>query len=338
MGKTLEEAHEEALQIFENNQIGLDDAVEPGTEAVSDVPVDTQTDAQSDSQIQPAEETVPATEQAVQQGNEGSHTEEIPSAESALADAANTAEAAAQFASQQNQEISALRQQLETITKQNQQLQDTINQMSQQQEETIVEDILKPPVLDRQALAFADDETARRIEEQYIQDMVEYSRKTTMKELQPLLDQAKKGQFESEKAGLVDSLASVEQFADIKELMPQIEHIIEVNPVLSNPDIPLDDKITIAYAMAKGVNVINNPPVVTQPKEPTVEELLAYYENNDEFQNAIEQKRLAAVKQNQQVPAMSASSGAANAVLNIPEEPKTLDEASVLARKIFGAK
>jgi hypothetical protein len=63
-------------------------------------------------------------------------------------------------------------------------------------------------------------------------------------------------------------------------------------------------------------------------KEPTVEELMTMYNNNPAFQELVEKQRLEAIKQSQQVPAMSASSGAASAVLNIKEKPQTLEDAS----------
>ena len=90
----------------------------------------------------------------------------------------------------------------------------------------------------------------------------------------------------------------------------------------------------VAYAIAVGVNSMNTPPV--EPKEPTPEELMALYESNPEFQEMIEKKRLAALKQSQQVPPFSASSGAVNAALNIKDKPKTFEEASERTRRMFG--
>ena len=60
------------------------------------------------------------------------------------------------------------------------------------------------------------------------------------------------------------------------------------------------------------------------------------YEETPTFQELVEKKRLEAIKQSQQVPPFSASSGAVNAALNIKEKPKTFEEASERTRKMFG--
>ena len=60
------------------------------------------------------------------------------------------------------------------------------------------------------------------------------------------------------------------------------------------------------------------------------------YDKNPTFQELVEKKRLDAIKQSQQVPPFSASSGAVNAALNIKEKPKTFEEASERTRKMFG--
>ena len=62
---------------------------------------------------------------------------------------------------------------------------------------------------------------------------------------------------------------------------------------------------------------------------------MEYYKNNPEFQQLVEKDRLNSIKQSQQVPAMSASNGAVNAALNIPEKPKTWEEASQRTRSMF---
>lgn len=101
--------------------------------------------------------------------------------------------------------------------------------------------------------------------------------------------------------------------------------------------MPIDEKYINAYAMAKGINSINNPPAPPEePKEPTVDELMELYNTNPAFQEMVEKQRLGVIKQSQQVPPFSASSGAVNAALNIKEKPQTLEEASRRTREMFG--
>ena len=116
--------------------------------------------------------------------------------------------------------------------------------------------------------------------------------------------------------------------------MPQIEHIIKNTPALAAESVPLEEKIVAAYAIARGVNSMNNPP--EPQKELTTEELFEKYKNDPALQEMIEKQRIDQLKGSQQVPPFSASSGAVNAALNIKEKPKTFDEASRRTREMFG--
>jgi division protein CdvB (Snf7/Vps24/ESCRT-III family) len=117
-------------------------------------------------------------------------------------------------------------------------------------------------------------------------------------------------------------------------MLPQLDRIIESNKWLKSDDMSIEEKYINAYAIARGVNAINTPP--EEPKELTEDELMELYDKNPTFQELIEKKRLEAIKQSQQVPTFSASSGAVNAALNIPEKPKTLEEASKRTMQMFG--
>lgn len=89
-----------------------------------------------------------------------------------------------------------------------------------------------------------------------------------------------------------------------------------------------------AYVIARGVNAVNTPK--EEHREPTADELMELYDKNPEFQKAVEKRRLGELKESQQVPPFSASSGAVNAALNIKEKPKTFEEASQRTRQMFG--
>ena len=162
--------------------------------------------------------------------------------------------------------------------------------------------------------------------------MAQYVKRGVMDELSPFVDEAKRGKLEREKTAVIDALSKVPELEGIENLIPQMDRIIANNIALQSDDIPLDEKYINAYAIARGVSAINTP-----QKEPTAEDLMRLYEENPEFQELIEKKRLEAVKQNQQVPPMSASNGAVNAALNIKEKPKSWEDASERTKKMFGA-
>ena len=252
-----------------------------------------------------------------------------------LAEATNIADQATQVAQQQNEQLSQYASENEQLKAQNEQLQRTIAEMSKAKEEEIVEEAMAMPTIDFNELAFADAETQSRVQNEYANAMAEYVRKGVMDEMSPYIEQAKAGQREKEKNEAIASLSQVPELAGLDAMMPQIEHIIAKNKWLQSDDIPIDEKIITADMMARGVNSINTP--VEEKKELTDDELMELYDKNPTFQELVEKKRIEAVKGSQQVPPFSASSGAVNVALNIKEKPKTLDEASELTRKLFGA-
>ena len=293
---------------------------------------------------EPVQDKTPAEEIPAETVAEETPAEEIPPEPTpenatptmaALDEASQTAELAAQVAAQKDAELQQMRQQLEAERQRAAQLQGTIDELSRKNEEAIVEEALMPPELDIAGLAFADEATMKAAQAQYAQQMAEYNRKTFMKEFAPVIEQAKEAQYTKEKDATIAALSQVPELKGIETMLPQLDRIIKNNKALATADLPLDEKYITAYAIAVGVNSMNTPPV--EPKEPTPEELMALYEKNPEFQEMIEKKRLAAVKESQQVPPFSASSGAVNAALDIPEEPKGWDDASKRTRNMFGA-
>ena len=315
MPNMFDEASKATEEMFANdNQVSLDDAMQ--TEEPTDV-------------VETVEEVPTETVE---------NTEPTAPDNAVLDDAVNTAEVAAQVAQEKDAQLQQVMQELEALRQQNQEMQGTISELSAKNEENLVEEALQPPTLDINGLAFADDETIAQAQAEFAQKMADYNRQELMKELGPQLEFAKKGMQEAEKKEIVSALAQLPELQGIGDMMPQIEKIIASNRWLQSDDMPMDEKIVNAYAIAKGVNAINTPPEPPK-KELSSEELMELYDKNPTFQELIEKKRLNAIKNSnsQQVPPFSASSGAVNAALNIKEKPKTFDEASERTRRLFGA-
>lgn len=280
-----------------------------------------------------------ATEAGETQENAPETTAENPAPpataeQTAIGEAAQTAEIAAQVAAEKDAELQQIKQQLEAEQQRSAQLQGTVDELSRQNEEKIVEEALAPPVLNISELAFADDETIKAAEAKYAEEMAAYNRKAFMKEFEPVIEQANKAKYAEEKNQVVTALAQVPELQGIEGMLPQLDRIIANNKALSSDEIPLDEKYITAYAIAKGVNAINTPPV--EQKELTTEELMELYNSNPEFKDMVEKQRIEQVNNSQQVPPFSASSGAVNAALTIKEEPKGWDDASERTRKMFG--
>lgn len=318
MPSIFDEANKATEELFENQtDAEVEDAPIP-----EDVPEDPSV----------TEEPQVAEEQAEQPATET--PENATPEQTALDNAVDVAEQAAQVASQKDAELQQLMQQLEAERQRNAQLMGTVEELSRKNEENIIEEALTPPVLDISSLAFADEETVRAAEKKYATDMAEYNRKSFMKEFAPVIEQANKAKLAEEKNEIISVLSQVPELQGISDMLPQLDKIIANNKALSSDSLPLDEKYITAYAIAKGVNSINTPPA--EPKDPTIDELMAMYNNNPEFQEMVEKQRISQVKQSQQVPPFSASSGAVNAALDIPKEPKGWDDASERTRKMFG--
>ena len=315
---TFEEASTATEEMFTNDQISLDDAVSAA-----------ETAPQADSGEPTASEQAATDENAPQQ-----QTANQPA--SVIEQAAQTAEVAAQLAAEKDGQLKQANEQIEALKQQNQQLQGTIDEMSRQNTEEIVEEALTPPVLDISGLAFADEETQKAAMAKFTEDMSAYNRKQIMKELSPTLEYVKKGMMEDEAKAALSTLSQLPELKGIEAMRPPLDRIIANNKWLSSEDMPLDEKYINAYAMARGIDIINNPE--NQPgtaKEQTPEEMLALYNSNPAFRELVEKQRIETLKQSQQVPPFSASSGAVNAALDIKEKPKTFEEASERTRKMF---
>ena len=248
--------------------------------------------------------------------------------------AVDTAEAAAMAAQQKDMQLQQAMQDIEMLRQQNQEMLGTIEQLSQKNEEQVIEKAMEMPSLDINGLAFADEETVAQAQAEYAQKMAEFVRGGVMQELEPFVNQAKEGMYQKEKDATLSALAQVPELQGIQDMIPQLDKIIANNKWLQSEDMPIEEKFINAFAIARGVNAINTP--VEEPHEMTDDEFMELYDKNPTFQELIEKKRLSAIKNSQQVPPFSASSGAVNAALNIDEKPKTFEEASERTRKMFG--
>lgn len=326
MPNNFDEASAATKDLFEQEELSSEDKLTANEE----VP---QNDEEPMAGAPPLEEDTPISENGEQTGNP-------PVAETlqhSADEAAQTAELAAQVASEKDGQLQQALRDIENLKQQNQQLQGTIDELSQKNAENIIDEVLTPPTLDINGLAFADEEAQQAALSKFAQDMSEYNRKQLLQEISPAIEYAKRGMHEREKTEVLEALSQIPELSEIKEIVPQLDRLIESNKFLASNDMPLDEKYINAFAMAKGINSINNPPTPPQPeKEPTPEELLELYNSNPAFQELVERQRINALNNSQQVPPMSSSSGAVNAALNIKEKPKTLEEASKRTREMFG--
>lgn len=242
-----------------------------------------------------------------------------------MQEAVNTAEASTEALAQRNNELSAALARIE-------QLEETISQLSKTQEEKIVEEMFTPPTLDINGLAFADETTQKAEVEKFAKALSDYNRQQMMSEMQPFVDFSRQMKEASDRDEAIRMLAEEPVMKGITEMRPQLDRMIEGTPLLKNADVPIEEKYIVAFAMANGVNAMNMP----QQTEQSVEDLMKIYNENPEFRDKVEQQRISELKKSQQVPPFSASSGAANAALNIKDKPENLEDAFERTKTLFG--
>lgn len=291
------------------------------------------TDDGQETEGAPAEtpETANTEEQPEENTTPGA-SENMPPAPETTPETANSAQNIQQ--PMQQPDISAqLQQQIDQLQQQNQTLQDTITQMSEAQRENIVDNAMKPPTLDLRELAFMDDEETAAMQQQYAQQMSDYLSEKIRGEIaeqyKPYIDAAKNGMREREKNNVISALKSLPEMADIEQNIDTLDRIIAGNAGLNRDDIPIDEKYVAAYAIMKGVDAMQHA-----QNGPTIDELMSYYDSNEDFRKAVAKKRVEDLA-GKDVPPMYTGSGG-NVALNIPEKPRTWDEASERTRHMFG--
>lgn len=222
------------------------------------------------------------------------------------------------------QQIQAQNQQLQA---QNQQLQRMLQEISQKNQNEVVEETLTPPVLDISELWMEDENVIQQKQQEYAQQMADYTKKQLLSELAPFLETAKQGMAERERQEALNGLSMVPELDGIMGMTPTLERIIQSNPALANSDAPIEDKLITAFAIAKGAEAIKNG-----QQQPGIDDFVQMYAQNPDLQKRIEQIRARNAAENAaEVPPMSASAGAFNAALRAPEKPKDFDEARKLA-------
>lgn len=230
----------------------------------------------------------------------------------------------------------------QALKQQVQQLQQTMSQMSEVQKGNITDNAmnggnaadmtLEMPIFDVAALAYDDEATIQVKQADYQQKMAEYMKAAMMKELSPVLQYAKDGMAQKEKAEIIASLSALPEFQDFNSMIPQLDNIIAKNKALSADGVPLDERYVMAYLISNGLDSIKNR---GKQNEMTPEKFMQYYQSNVELKDLIDKQRLAEIKGNQDIPQLSASNGAVNAALNIPKLPTNFDEANELTKKFF---
>lgn len=121
-------------------------------------------------------------------------------------------------------------------------------------------------------------------------------------------------------------MAVDETYAGFGSRMEAIERILAQTPALGA--LPDEEKLRMAYYIDRGMQ---------EKEEPTAAQLLEAVRRSPEVLRAIEAS-LAASIEGEGAPALFASAGSFSMPATVREKPKTIGEASALAREALGLK
>lgn len=293
---------------------------------------------------EPAPETTPAeaaqtepTAEPVQAPTEPAAAPAEPAAPAPQAEANPGAELLNRIGSdyermrQENEQLKDIVAQLKGVIPQ---FQNALSQQSQAAENTIVEEVIEPPVFDVENVQYLSDDERRAATAKYSSAMADYARKTVlgevMKEMQPIVDNYKRQTAEAADMTARNRIRSSKGFEDFDDYGDAIDRIAANTPGFDGIDPEM--KYALSYMINRGINAMSQ-----KPETETTEMLVERVKNNPDALRALEEMRVKQVaEKNAAVPPVTASQGSATAPAVKPEPPQSLEEATERAYKMLG--
>ena len=232
---------------------------------------------------------------------------------------------------QENEQLKDIVAQLKGVIPQ---FQDALQQQSQAAENTIVEEVIEPPVFDVENVQYLSDDERRAATAKYSSAMADYARKTVlsevMKEMQPIVDNYKRQTREAADMTARNRIRSSKGFEDFDDYGDAIDRIAANTPGFDGIDPEM--KYALSYMINRGINAMNK-----KPETETTEMLVERVKKNPDALRALEEMRVKQVaEKNAAVPPVTASQGSATAPAVKPEPPQSLEEATERAYKMLG--
>lgn len=232
---------------------------------------------------------------------------------------------------QENEQLKDIVAQLKGVIPQ---FQNALSQQSQAAENTIVEEVIEPPVFDVENVQYLSDDERRAATAKYSSAMADYARKTVlgevMKEMQPIVDNYKRQTAEAADMTARNRIRSSKGFEDFDDYGDAIDRIAANTPGFDGIDPEM--KYALSYMINRGINAMNQ-----KPETETTEMLVERVKNNPDALRALEEMRVKQVaEKNAAVPPVTASQGSATAPAVKPEPPQSLEEATERAYKMLG--
>ena len=232
---------------------------------------------------------------------------------------------------QENEQLKDIVAQLKGVIPQ---FQNALQQQSQAAENTIVEEVIEPPVFDVENVQYLSDDERREATAKYSSAMADYARKAgrseVMKERQPIVDNYKRQTREAADMTARNRIRSSKGFEDFDDYGDAIDRIAANTPGFDSIDPEM--KYALSYMINRGINAMNQ-----KPETETTEMLVERVKKNPDALRALEEMRVKQVaEKNAAVPPVTASQGSATAPAVKPEPPQSLEEATERAYKMLG--
>lgn len=232
---------------------------------------------------------------------------------------------------QENEQLKDIVAQLKGVIPQ---FQNALQQQSQAAENTIVEEVIEPPVFDVENVQYLSDDERREATAKYSSAMADYARKTVlsevMKEMQPIVDNYKRQTREAADMTARNRIRSSKGFEDFDDYGDAIDRIAANTPGFDSIDPEM--KYALSYMINRGINAMNQ-----KPETETTEMLVERVKKNPDALRVLEEMRVKQVaEKNAAVPPVTASQGSATAPAVKPEPPQSLEEATERAYKMLG--
>lgn len=232
---------------------------------------------------------------------------------------------------QENEQLKDIVAQLKGVIPQ---FQNALQQQSQAAENTIVEEVIEPPVFDVENVQYLSDDERRAATAKYSSAMADYARKTVlgevMKEMQPIVDNYKRQTAEAADMTARNRIRSSKGFEDFDDYGDAIDRIAANTPGFDGIDPEM--KYALSYMINRGIKAMSQ-----KPETETTEMLVERVKNNPDALRALEEMRVKQVaEKNAAVPPVTASQGSATAPAVKPEPPQSLEEATERAYKMLG--
>lgn len=232
---------------------------------------------------------------------------------------------------QENEQLKDIVAQLKGVIPQ---FQNALQQQSQAAENTIVEEVIEPPVFDVENVQYLSDDERREATAKYSSAMADYARKTVlsevMKEMQPIVDNYKRQTREAADMTARNRIRSSKGFEDFDDYGDAIDRIAANTPGFDGIDPEM--KYALSYMINRGIKAMSQ-----KPETETTEMLVERVKKNPDALRALEEMRVKQVaEKNAAVPPVTASQGSATAPAVKPEPPQSLEEATERAYKMLG--